>query len=154
MKQQGLSLIELMIVIAIFSLVSLASVSFTSAWVDGNRVLEGESLVFQAFSRAKATALRNEFASTGDQAAAAMCFSNNTLSVHAASDGAAATCAGSPSWSVNLHQRLELQANGAALSCACLSNQGRLTQTGCATCTSASSIRLISGDENADVSLF
>lgn len=152
---RGMTLVEVLIVIALFGILSMAGMAFTSGWVNSNRVLDGENLMRQAFSRAKATALRNQFGITGTEPAAVICIANDLLTVRGAPSTAnAASCSSTNIlWRTELSPLLDIQAGGANLSCACLSNKGRLTSSSCATCATTSTITLSSGDEDVSVTL-
>lgn len=156
MSQKGLSLIELMVAIAVFSILAMAGAAFTGSWSNSNRVYDAENQIYQGFSLAKAQALRNEFAIVDGKAAATLCLTDATLSVHIATSTAPASCATPSIWSNQLNDLLTVTANGAAFACVCLSSKGRLTQVGsdCAACTLASNVNIRSGSENKDVSLY
>jgi len=158
-KQAGVTLIEMMIVLVLFGLLAVAGVSFTGRWADSNRVLDGNNLLVQGFNLTKAAALRNEFGQVQDTPAAALCFGNQVMSVRAVdSTGALPNCAGGTGkvlWRTSYSAQLHYKFGSSDVTCACLNNKGLLTTTNCSGCLSGSpSINVISGDENVTVSLF
>lgn len=166
MRPLGVTLIELLIVIALMGVLSVAGMSFTGRWVDSNRILEGNNLLSQAYSRTKAAALRNEFGMVGDEPAAALCFGNSTLTIYTAkSDTEAASCTPASSkklWSAPVSERLSVKINnsaGANFSCVCLGSYAQVltsVSAGCSTCLNSKTIPLYlqSGNENASLPLF
>ncbi|WP_018416134.1 prepilin-type N-terminal cleavage/methylation domain-containing protein [Teredinibacter turnerae] len=155
MNQRGLSLIELMVVIAIFSLLTMAGLSFSTNWSTINRLNAAEHDLYHSYSLAKSQALRNAFAVSGGQAATALCFGNDTMTVHTAQASGPASCDSTPVWSADLGALVTVEANGVAVACLCVSNHGRITQVGaaCASCGGGGSLLLRSGGETKNVEL-
>lgn len=164
MKQAGLSLIELLIVVLMIGILALLSTPFTSNWVNSARVGEASGAFEQAIGHAKAAALRNPAAVQGSTAASAICLGDDgLLSVRVAAPAAppdaaaAATCgAGGPAalWSTRLPNSVSVKLGVEDWSCSCFTNKGLLTTVGdtCEDC--GSSLTLIissefgSGDEH------
>lgn len=69
-RQAGLTLIELMIVLAIIGLLALVATPFTSSWGVSTDLHAAAGQLNQAHAHARAVALRNEAGVVGDAAAA------------------------------------------------------------------------------------
>lgn len=166
MRQAGVTLIEILIVLALMGVLSVAGMSFTGRWVDSNRILDGNNLFSQAYSRAKAAALRNEFGMINDEPASALCFTNHTLTIYTAKSATEpASCSAANSnqlWRATVSERLSVKINdnaGADFSCVCLGGHAQLTTSvsvGCNTCLGSKTLPLYlkSGNENVSLSLF
>lgn len=161
MKKQGFTLIEVLIVIAIFALIVLVAAPLSGSWVRDANLLETEGQLTQAVGRAKAAALRNKVAATGDNPVSAVCLSNNN--VLTVREGTAAgiaphctTPAGDQLWQTQVNTNVTVKANGAALSCMCFTNKGLLTAQGnCAGCSTSTSFNLsASGTTPQDFALY
>lgn len=157
MKQQGITLIELMVVVAIFGLLALAGLSFTGNWVNSNRVFDGENLLTQAFNYGKAASLRNEDGVTADTPATIICSQNNELSVRGidSSEDEANCTSDNVIWKSAVHERISITDNDVSFSCACLNNRGRLTKQGtaCTACSTGLSYEITSGGESETLTL-
>lgn len=159
MRQQGLTLVELMVVVAIFGLLALAGLSFTGNWANSNRVFDGENLLTQAFNYGKAASLRNQDGVTADTPAVIICAQNNELSVRGIdSNGNEANCTSdNVIWRSAVHERLSIidKSNDVSFSCACLNNRGRLTAQGnaCTACSSTLTYEITSGGESETLTL-
>jgi prepilin-type N-terminal cleavage/methylation domain-containing protein len=159
MRTNGFTLIEVLIVIAIFALIILVAAPLSGYWVrDANR-LEVEGQLTQAIGRAKAAALRNYMAATGENPVTAICLSaTNLLTVREGTAGVAPDCdpaAGTQLWQAQLSEHVAVQAGGAALSCLCFTNKGLLTGTStCNTCSTTTSFTLTAGGEPTSLVLY
>ncbi len=160
MKQSGLSLIELMVVVLLIGILSLLATPLTGSWINSARVGETLGAMEQAVGQAKAAALRNPAAVQGDVAASVVCVSpQGVLSVRSATPAvppnpvAAPTCAGGGTvlWTTPLHTsvKIELVVGNVteAWSCGCFTNKGLLTKTAdnCLACSSNLELRVTAG---------
>lgn len=69
-RDQGFTLIELMVTIALLALIMLASLPLTAGWVHSAQTAEARSKLEQAFGFAKALAMRNPCNQVGSNQAA------------------------------------------------------------------------------------
>lgn len=157
MRQYGLSLVELMIVVLLIGVLALLSTPLTSSWVHSARVGEAMGAFEQAVGQAKAAALRNPAAMKATDAASAICLSaEGILSVKVAASAAppnpaaAATCgAGGPAalWSTRLPGSVTVNSGAQDWSCSCFTNKGLLTTAGanCAACGMSLDLKISSG---------
>lgn len=159
MNMRGFTLIEVLIVIAIFSLIILVAAPLSGFWVrDANR-LEAEAQLTQAMGRAKAAALRNHMAALGETPVTAMCLSDtNLLTVREGTPGNSPSCnpaAGTQLWKAQLSPHVTVQAGGADFSCLCFTNKGLLTDdTSCSVCSTTTEFALTAGGESVPVALY
>lgn len=160
MKQAGLSLIELMVVVLLVGILALLSSPLTGSWVNSARVGETLGALEQAVGQAKAAALRNPAAVQGNVAASIVCVSpQGVLSVRVATPAAppnpvaAATCAagGTVLWTTTLHSNVKIESVVGNLtqdwSCSCFTNKGLLTTTAanCLACSSNLELKVTAG---------
>ncbi|MGE6333490.1 pilus assembly FimT family protein [Stenotrophomonas sp. NPDC077659] len=59
LRQQGVTLIELMITLSIVAFLLMAAAPFGAHWVQSNRQMQARSLLWEGVSQARAIALRN-----------------------------------------------------------------------------------------------
>lgn len=118
-SQAGMSMIEMMVTIAIMMLLALAVAPFASSWGNQAAVRQTHSLLNQAMSQLKSTALRNPTAASAT-AAAVLVSVPGKLCVR---EGLPATldCA-SFNWSAQPPAAIKL--NGAASQCIALDSAG------------------------------
>ena len=92
-KSIGFTLVEMMITILIMSLLLLAAVPFTTAWIQGARVNEAKSKLLQGYELARALAQRNPNGARAPAAAAGLKQEGLTLYVCLGDPATTATCA-------------------------------------------------------------
>lgn len=112
----GVTLIELMIVIAILAFLLLATLPFTSSWIYSARVTDGKNKLIQAYGLAKALALRNPNAALALNPAAGLRLDSLTLYVCSGDPTDATQCAEGKSavvWSTDLVKNTEVSIGGA-----------------------------------------
>jgi len=161
MKIRGFTLIEVLIVIAILGLLILVAAPLSGGWVRSANVLETEAQLTQAFGKAKAAALRNNRAATGDSPASAVCLTNNVLTVREGTSTAAPSCGATPTgtqlWQIQVSEHVTVKlgsATGANFSCLCLNNKGQPTTNACTGCATSINFHLSAGSETQNVALF
>jgi type IV pilus assembly protein PilA len=156
MRQQGMTLIEIMLVMLIMALLALAASPFTSAWVGSAHISETLSTLEQAVGRAKASALRNPAAVQGEMAASAICLTNGEIRLFNAAPGVAASCNGvNPAWRTTLPRLVQVQIGAANWMCSCFTNKSALTTSGdCNACTNNLNFTVRVGADSESLALF
>lgn len=158
MKQAGVTLIEMMIVLLIMGLLAIAASPFTSAWTDSAKVSETQSVIEQAIGRAKASALRNPVGIASDAPASALCFADGNLRlVNPTVANKTISCDVAPSvpWSASISSRVEIDIGDLAWVCSCFTNKGQLTKAGaCNVCGSSLALTISAGEESESVNFF
>lgn len=161
MKNRGFTLIEVLIVIAIFALIILVAAPLTGFWVRDANLLEAEAQMTQAVGRAKAAALRNYMAAKGDDPVTVICLSDtNLLTVREGTAGVPPSCgttpAGTQLWRAQLSTNVTVQANSADFSCVCFTNKALLTNGGatCSACSTSTQFSLSAGGEPTTLVLY
>lgn len=162
MRNSGFTLIEVLIVIAIFAMIILVGAPLTGAWVtDANR-LETEGQLTQAMGRAKAAALRNYMAATGDTPVTAICLADdNILTVLEGAPGTPSptspdcnSATGTQLWRAKLHPKIVVQLNSEAFSCVYFNNKGTPIKDCDSTLIEPPEFTLTAGGETESVALY
>lgn len=157
MKQRGMTLIELMIVVALVAILAMALSPFTARWVDSARLTQSQGIMEQAIGQARASALRNPAAISGNAPASMLCSTANTIVLYVpiASDTSLScpdTTPPSQPWSNAVPAPVTFKQNTATWSCTCFNNKGLLTQQGsCANCSNSLTFLITSGAENVTI---
>lgn len=153
-------MIELMIALALVSILALMAVPLTVSWSNQAKLTETAAILDQAFGRAKSSALRNP-AGVAGTAASALCFAGGQVSLRLAEDSdTPADCGATttPSWSATLPDGVTLSAVGtnSALSCVCLNNKSSLLSEAAdcgGGCTDTLNLTATAGGENDTLGL-
>jgi prepilin-type N-terminal cleavage/methylation domain-containing protein len=138
MRQDGVTLVELMIVLLIVGLIAVAASPFTSDWVKDARVAESASALEEAIGRAKAIAMRNTAKITGDEKPASrICFSNSKISlVVPANSTQDLTCELTPVWTTTVSDVVSIKESDLDWGCSCFNNRGLVVNKNiCNTCS-------------------
>ncbi|MDN3543628.1 MAG: type II secretion system protein [Roseateles asaccharophilus] len=149
--QSGLSLVELMMVLAIGLLMAAVGTALTGAWVDQAAVRQSEAQLRQAVAELKALALRNAEGRPMGEAAAVLLNQPGQLCV----------LSGQPAQASCENARLQAQPSatvrlaGADRACLAMDSSGRLidTQIGNTACGNELSYRVQRNKESLDGSL-
>ena len=156
-----MTLIEVMIVVLLIGLLSLAASPFTSAWVKSSDVSKTLAALEQAVGSAKATALRNQAGVQGNTTAGALCLNDRTLQLVTAVAGeGAVNCNAVPAaavlWSTQLPESVSIKLGAADWTCSCFTNKGLLSSAAvnCNSCGTNLTFTVTSGAESETLSLY
>ena len=151
----GYTMTELMIVLAITSILLGATIPLGSFWINNSRITFVSGELSHALGKAIGSALRNEGGRTVDEPAAAVCISSaNDLTVLEATltdTPSCSTSVGNEVWRTQLSDRVEITNLSNAVSCMCFTSRALLTTNDqCGVCLSStqSSVDLSIGDKN------
>lgn len=137
--ERGMTLIEIMIVLALVAVLAMSVAPLTSDWLRQGDLTTATGNFHLAVGRAKSSALRNNMGATANAAVAAVCFANGVLTVEEGAPGAPATppaCDGSNEiWRARVAGVININAfglGGAAMTRLCFDNKGLPTVVDCA----------------------
>jgi type II secretory pathway pseudopilin PulG len=149
-SQAGISIIELMVTVAIMMLLAMAVVPFSVAWGNQAAVRQTQSLLTQAMSQLKATALRNPTAASAT-AAAVLVSIPGKLCV----DGGQPAALDCASFNWIAQPPVAIKLNGAASQCIALDSGGMAlaATVGGVVCGTATSFSISKGSETSDGTL-
>lgn len=137
MRQHGMTLVELLIVLLIIGLLAVAASPFTSGWVKDAKLAEGASALEEAIGRAKSVAMRNQAKVVGDAPASRLCFADSKVKLVAAANATdPLTCDLTAVWTASLSDVVSVKVADVDWLCTCFSNKGIPTKSGaCNTCS-------------------
>lgn len=148
-----MTLIELIIVIALLAILAAAAAPFTSKWIESARITETIGILEQAVGQARAAALRNPTALSGDTPASKIC--NDSTGVHIVlpiAGNSTLDCASPPAqpWLSKLPANTTIKQGANDWACVCFNNKGLLTTTtaSCSACTTSLALTISSGSDN------
>ena len=150
--QQGLTLVELMVVVAIMSILAMLSAQFGFQWSNSAKVTQTQASLQQAYAIAKSTALQNYRAQAGGSAAAVLCLSSAQLNVFQGG-----SCSGSAVWTRPVASGVAIQFGSPAATALCiaLSNAAiPLSTASAGTCATNLTYSITAGSANASKNLY
>ena len=130
---KGMTLIEIMIVLAMISVLALSVAPLASGWLRQSEVTAAVGNFHLAVGRAKAAALRNNMGATDNTASAVVCFSAGEFKVVEGKPGTAPACNSTEvAWRAKVASTITItNAGGAAMNLLCFDNKGLPTTVGC-----------------------
>lgn len=136
-KQQGFTLIETMIIVAIIGILAVMGSAFTVNWVRQAELNKATASLESAVNLARSTAIRNATGLTGNQTTGHICFSNNILSVHGGDTaGTESACDTTTLYNFQIADNISIKAHGETNNFACITFNSRgqvVTATSCTT---------------------
>lgn len=127
MKEQGFTLIELMVLLVITAILAATATPFTVGWASGSRQTEAKNLFTQALGQAKSLAVLNPQGVALGNPVSRLRINNNTYQVL---DVASNTVV----WSAAIPRNVSLTVGSSDFSCVQFDNRGvKLTGNGCTT---------------------
>lgn len=158
-KEQGVSLIELMVTITILSILVLAGTSLTGLWSKQAELDKATMSLKSAMSLGRSTAIRNQSGQKMDDIVSQICFGNNKLSVHKAPKPTEpatgpASCSSPIVFSYPLSSTIEIKdTNGTRFKCFAFNNFGQVINVDTANCKSNLSLIIGNGSLNEKLTL-
>lgn len=148
----GLTLIELMVVVAIMSTLAMVAARFGVQWSNSSKVTQAQAMLQQAYALAKATALQNYRGQVNGGAAAVLCFSNTQLNVYQGP-----TCSGKAVWTRPWDSGVAITFGTPATAASCIgltSAAVPVASAGALTCATNLNYSLTAGTVNVSKSLY
>lgn len=146
-NHDGFSLIELMVVLAVMSILATLGTALTQSWSSSNQLQLGKNLLTQGVAHAKSLALRNGSGTNSNTVASFLVLKNNTLCVL---NGTATTLdCSSPVWQTQLS--ISASINSVSTQCIGWNSMGlpETSALGGTNCTIALTYSISSGGQNA-----
>lgn len=133
--QKGITLIELMIVVAILLLSIFAVIPFSQAWIANNQIMKTEKMFLEAYERTKNEAIRNPQGIKQDstQAVASLKVDNTNKIIQVVNS------LDRTLWEVDVPTRTSINLTNSCLNQIKLNNNAHVMTSGCTTYTISAS---------------
>lgn len=125
MKEQGFTLIELMVLLVITAILASAAIPFAVGWASGARQTEAKNLFTQALGQAKSLAVLNPKSVSSGNPVSRLRLNNNTYQVLEVASNTVV-------WSAVVPRNVSLHAGSNDFSCVQFDNRGlKISGNGC-----------------------
>lgn len=124
-KEQGFTLIELMVLLVITAILASAAIPFAVGWASGARQMDAKNLFTQALGQAKSLAVLNPQSVSSGSPVSRLRVNNNTYQVVDVSSNSVV-------WSAAVPRNVSLHIGSSDFSCVQFDNRGlKLSGNGC-----------------------
>lgn len=125
MKEQGFTLIELMVLLVITAILAATAIPFAVGWASGARQMDGKNLFIQGLGQAKSLAVLNPQSVSSGSPVSRLRVNNNTYQV-------VDVASNSVVWSAAVPRNISLHVGSSDFSCVQFDNRGlKLSGNGC-----------------------
>ncbi len=125
MKEQGFTLIELMVLLVITAILAATAIPFAVGWASGARQMDGKNLFIQGLGQAKSLAVLNPQSVSAGSPVSRLRVNNNTYQV-------VDVASNSVVWSAAVPRNISLHVGSSDFSCVQFDNRGlKLSGNGC-----------------------
>lgn len=156
LKQDGVSLIELMVTITILGILVITGTSLTAVWSKQVELDKATISLKSAFNLSRSTAIRNQFAQKTSYVASQICFDidSKKLSVHKATETEFASCDSPIVFSYPLSQTIDIKNTDTTnFRCFSFNNFGQISNQTTGNCQINLSLNISNGSLNETINL-
>lgn len=158
---QGFTLVELMITIAVLSIILMMGTALTRSWIDRSQVTHAMSAFKSAVNQAQAAALRNTNNQPTNSASVSVCWNanNSTMRIVRVAKGSQQVCQdvaeNTVLQTISLPKGLAIQQGNIAFQCISFNSAGVVIVAASSNCISdtKSTFKVGKNNETADLSL-